>query len=560
MYKSARVTVQLHETAEQKWTYTVRVNDQVCQQHPVRLFDTAGIALKAATEVVVSAANKSERIKSPHASIAAPLRPRADEPGGLPGPVAEMERTRVAPQIQRTQDSQDARGTMASAFREPASETIEAPAIDSSRPPAEWLDPAPAARNPVEVSAPSEFIAPAFEQRQQPRASEPHVVFDPARAAQPTPADAARNPVPIPPAPEIITPAHEQREQPRGSEPRILFDPAHAAQATSEAARNPVPVRPPSEFIAPSIEQREQPRASEPQVGFDPARATQPTFESKKRREYTSPGTLGISPALTATAQPDFGAAESASGNKKLIWAGLAVAVLVGVSAIFLMKHFAGSGDTRDAAQSSAVVNAPAPTSDNSANKPGSSGAANVPAASIGSAPAAPAAQTVPAASAPAPPATAPTAAPAATPATGPAPAHATVTSRSTPAAPAAPASPSGAAARASAPAPTATPPAPPASAKSRAVPAPAPANGGGFILQVGAMRQEANAKALVAAVRQKNLPAFVFKSPGSSLFRVAVGPYSSSEEATKVKTELAGEGTESVIARWSPGSAAGPQ
>ena len=74
--------------------------------------------------------------------------------------------------------------------------------------------------------------------------------------------------------------------------------------------------------------------------------------------------------------------------------------------------------------------------------------------------------------------------------------------------------------------------------------------NPGGFILQVGAMRREENARALAASLAQKDLPAFVIKPDTDEFYRVAVGPYDSADAAQKVRSQLTGQGIEVIVRR----------
>jgi cell division septation protein DedD len=73
------------------------------------------------------------------------------------------------------------------------------------------------------------------------------------------------------------------------------------------------------------------------------------------------------------------------------------------------------------------------------------------------------------------------------------------------------------------------------------------------FVLQVGAMAQEENAKTLAESLRQKSFPAFVFKSPTDRFHRVLVGPYTGVEAALKAKNELEKRGFKAFRKEWSP-------
>jgi hypothetical protein len=74
-----------------------------------------------------------------------------------------------------------------------------------------------------------------------------------------------------------------------------------------------------------------------------------------------------------------------------------------------------------------------------------------------------------------------------------------------------------------------------------------------GFVVQVGAMKQEANADTLADSLHQKNFPAFVFKRGDSPYYRVAVGVYSDADSAAKVKDRLDTQGFQTILKHWSP-------
>ena len=73
------------------------------------------------------------------------------------------------------------------------------------------------------------------------------------------------------------------------------------------------------------------------------------------------------------------------------------------------------------------------------------------------------------------------------------------------------------------------------------------------MIVQVGAMTHEAYADALVKDLKQKNLPAFVFRREGDNFYRVAVGPFTDSGSPTQVKGELEKQGFKPFLRTWSP-------
>jgi cell division septation protein DedD len=74
-----------------------------------------------------------------------------------------------------------------------------------------------------------------------------------------------------------------------------------------------------------------------------------------------------------------------------------------------------------------------------------------------------------------------------------------------------------------------------------------------GMVVQVGAMTHEAYADALVKELKQKNLPAFVFRREGDSFYRVAVGPFTDRESPAKVRGELEKQGYKPFLRPWAP-------
>lgn len=86
------------------------------------------------------------------------------------------------------------------------------------------------------------------------------------------------------------------------------------------------------------------------------------------------------------------------------------------------------------------------------------------------------------------------------------------------------------------------------------ALPVPAaPLDLPGFVLQVGAMKQEANADALAQNLQAAKFPAFVYKSGTDGFYRVAVGPYSDENAPVKVKGQLEKRGVKGFTRRWAP-------
>ena len=74
-----------------------------------------------------------------------------------------------------------------------------------------------------------------------------------------------------------------------------------------------------------------------------------------------------------------------------------------------------------------------------------------------------------------------------------------------------------------------------------------------GFVLQVGAMRNEANADALAHDLQMKKFPAFVFRRGTDRFYRVAVGPYTDKESSVRVAKELGQSGMKTLLRRWAP-------
>lgn len=74
-----------------------------------------------------------------------------------------------------------------------------------------------------------------------------------------------------------------------------------------------------------------------------------------------------------------------------------------------------------------------------------------------------------------------------------------------------------------------------------------------GFVLQVGAMKQEAKADALSNDLHKKNFSAFVFRRGKDVFYRVAVGPYADEGAATRIRNDLEHEGYKPIIRPWSP-------
>lgn len=84
-------------------------------------------------------------------------------------------------------------------------------------------------------------------------------------------------------------------------------------------------------------------------------------------------------------------------------------------------------------------------------------------------------------------------------------------------------------------------------------IPAPAaPPDGDAIVLQVAALRNEVQADLLLAQIRELDLPAFILNpEPGatSRLYRVRVGPFDDSAEASRVQSLLKSEGYDAFVA-----------
>lgn len=74
-----------------------------------------------------------------------------------------------------------------------------------------------------------------------------------------------------------------------------------------------------------------------------------------------------------------------------------------------------------------------------------------------------------------------------------------------------------------------------------------APAGDSGFVLQVAAMSDQANALSFAGTLRRKNFPVFVVKPPADPLYRVLVGPYSDARSAATGAAELRKQGFSAI-------------
>jgi cell division septation protein DedD len=102
---------------------------------------------------------------------------------------------------------------------------------------------------------------------------------------------------------------------------------------------------------------------------------------------------------------------------------------------------------------------------------------------------------------------------------------------------------------------PAVTPPQPAVSKPVAPLPAAAPPGGEvgtGFTVQVAASRTKADAESLVKILKSKGYPVFLvtpeYARADDNLFRVQVGPFTSREDADKVRAKLAQEGFKPFI------------
>jgi len=72
----------------------------------------------------------------------------------------------------------------------------------------------------------------------------------------------------------------------------------------------------------------------------------------------------------------------------------------------------------------------------------------------------------------------------------------------------------------------------------------------GGAVLQVAALRSQADALALAEALQQKEYPAYVLTPATGNLYRVQVGPYTSAKAADAAKRALEREGFKTILKR----------
>jgi cell division septation protein DedD len=77
------------------------------------------------------------------------------------------------------------------------------------------------------------------------------------------------------------------------------------------------------------------------------------------------------------------------------------------------------------------------------------------------------------------------------------------------------------------------------------------PSMNSGVVLQVGAMKMEGNATALMQDLKKKKFSAFVYRHGNDNLYRVGVGPFGDKDASAKVKSELQKNGYTSITAKW---------
>jgi SPOR domain/PilZ domain len=74
-----------------------------------------------------------------------------------------------------------------------------------------------------------------------------------------------------------------------------------------------------------------------------------------------------------------------------------------------------------------------------------------------------------------------------------------------------------------------------------------------GYVLQAGAMLHEENANQFADLLRQKDFPAYVFKSDSDRFYRIYVGPYPDRQSAVNTSGQLVKQGFAAIVRRWSP-------
>jgi septal ring-binding cell division protein DamX len=82
----------------------------------------------------------------------------------------------------------------------------------------------------------------------------------------------------------------------------------------------------------------------------------------------------------------------------------------------------------------------------------------------------------------------------------------------------------------------------------SKASPNPAAVSGGSYLLQVAALKKEADALDLARQLQKKKFPAFVLSPQGDKYYRVQVGPYADAKTAETAKKGLEGAGFKAIV------------
>jgi cell division septation protein DedD len=71
---------------------------------------------------------------------------------------------------------------------------------------------------------------------------------------------------------------------------------------------------------------------------------------------------------------------------------------------------------------------------------------------------------------------------------------------------------------------------------------------GGAYMLQVAALRREADALELATRLQKKKFPAFVLSPQGDKYYRVQVGPYADPKAADAARKGLEGAGFKAIV------------
>jgi cell division septation protein DedD len=82
----------------------------------------------------------------------------------------------------------------------------------------------------------------------------------------------------------------------------------------------------------------------------------------------------------------------------------------------------------------------------------------------------------------------------------------------------------------------------------SKSSPNPAAISGGSYLLQVAALKKEADALDLARQLQKKKFPAFVLSPQGDKYYRVQVGPYADAKTADTAKKGLEGAGFKAIV------------